>query len=120
MSLKLNLRSDLLSEEDVQQLTNEVCQTINYETDSEAELSTKEAAAGSKAVDPAIIGEIILTALSSGAVGSLFGVLKSYISRDSTLSIEITGTDGKSVKINAKNISSEELNNTISQLESIL
>lgn len=119
MNVKLNLRSDLLSEEDIHQLSNDLCQTINFETDSTAELSVKEAEMGSKG-DASIIGEIILTALSSGAVVALFNVIKSYISRDSKLSIDITGENGKSVKINAANIKSEVLKDTLAQLKSIL
>ena len=119
MDLKLNLRSDLLSEEDIQQLSSDLCQTINYETDSTAELSNEEAKMGSKG-DATIIGEIILTALSSGAVVALFNVIKSYITRGSNLSIDITGENGKRVKINAANIKSEVLNDTLTQLKLIL
>ena len=119
MDLKLNLRSDFLSEENIHQLSNDLCQTINYETDSTAELSNEEAEMGSKG-DASIIGEIILTALSSGAVVALFNVIKSYISRDSKLSIELTGENGKSVKINATNIKSEVLNDTLIKIKSIL
>ena len=119
MELKIKVFNDSLNDEDIHRVTNELNQAINYETDFTSILSPSDMNPGQKG-DPSILGEIILTAFSSGAIVALINVIKSYINRDSNLNIDITGKNGKSIKLNAVNIKSNALDNTLSQLKMIM
>jgi hypothetical protein len=101
MNAKLLLENSEMSEEDIQELAFTMMQSINQETDLTAKLPEETGGAGTKG-DAIAIGQLLLTALSSGTVVAMFQVLKSYIERKPALKIEIENTDGRKLKIDAE------------------
>jgi hypothetical protein len=111
MSVVLSLKSADLDEEDMQKLTSDLCRTIDKETPIDARIAESQSEVGSKGV-PIIIGTIILGAIKSGAIGSLFQILKSYIERKPTLEMEFECPDGRKWKISASNLTNEQIERT--------
>ena len=112
MDSTLQLIADDLSDEDLQKLTFELSKTLNDETDAKATLPEESGESGSKG-DPITLGTIIITALSSGAVVALFNVIKSYIERKPSLEFEFKRKSGQQLKIKAKQLSKDQMDQTI-------
>ncbi len=112
MGIKLSLATSSLSPEDLQDLTRELCDAVNDETDLEASLAQAADVSGSKG-DPVTIGVIVLAFITSGAAVKLMGVLKSYVERHASLQIELQRGDGQKLAITAENLRSERVEETI-------
>ena len=85
MNVKLSLHDNEMSDEDIQELTIELKNSVNQETELTAQLPEEAGSRGTKG-DMVIIGQIILAAVSGGgAIAALMSVLKSYIERKPTL-----------------------------------
>lgn len=103
MDVTLKVFSSGLAAEDLQDLTRGLCNTINKETELIATLPGESGKAGMKGA-PIELGQILLTALTSGTIVALFNVLKSYFERKPSLEIEFERTDGKKFKIQAEQL----------------
>ncbi len=112
MGVTVSLSTSSISSEDLHILTRDLCNTVNAETDLQAELSRGESVAGSKG-DPITIATIVLAFITSGAALKLMTVLKSYVERNSTLEIELDAGDGKKLKIKAENLTPERFQETV-------
>jgi len=77
----LTIAGDELDDEDLQDLTRQLCLAINQETDVEAELPEADTAPGAKG-DPITLGTIALAFISSKAAVALVGVLHTYFARE--------------------------------------
>ena len=114
MNLTLQLSSEELDDENLQNLTRQLCASIADETDIQAEIPSGDVAKGSKG-EPVTIGLILLKGIP--AVVALCGVLKAYFSRQPSLSVEIVKPDGTKIKIEAKNIA--QLEPLLAQLDTV-
>jgi hypothetical protein len=112
MAMEMQLRAELMPEEVLQKFTLEMMRTINAETDTEATLQQGLAGKGTRG-DAVTIGQIILTALTSGAVVALFGVLKSYFERKPSLEIDFKRPDGVDFKITASQLGRDQIDQTL-------
>jgi len=56
--------------------------------------------------DAALVGQLALTLVSSGAVTVLFECLKAYLSRERSLAIVLTRADGLKVEVTSRNVDS--------------
>ena len=101
-----------MSDEDVDTLSRDLCLALNRETDVRAELPEGPRVLGSRG-DPVTIGTILLASLTSGSAVALFGVLKSYFERNSSLEMELRRGDGRTLKVRSDNLSSGQLNRTL-------
>lgn len=120
MAATLSLRSDDLGEEGLQDLTADLCGTLNRETDIGAALAERPAPPGSKG-DLLTVGTIILTLLGSHGVGrALVEVLKTYVGRGRHLEVEIKGRGGDAVRISGDNLTPEQLSRTIEMVNKVL
>ncbi|QOL25655.1 hypothetical protein LP316_15390 [Thalassotalea sp. LPB0316] len=69
--------------------------------------------------DPVTIGQLALTFLGGGSAVALLEVIRAYISRNNTLSIELKNKDGSSINFTAENVNvcdSKELIETIQSM----
>jgi len=118
--VRLSISSDSLSEDEVQQMTRDLCSTLNRETDAKIRLDEQVGDASTKG-DLVAIGNLVISLLTSDMVGSLFRVLKSYFERSPSLVVEIKSGDGKKkIRIEAHDISSKEIDKTLVAARAIL
>jgi hypothetical protein len=119
MKTTLSISSSELSDERLQSLTGNLCRIITNETDIEADLCTGIAQEGAKG-ESITLGLIALTFLSGGSAVALLDVLKSFLSRDSTLEMTLERNDGAKLTINAKNMQREQIEETYSKARDFL
>ena len=118
MSIQLILTNDDLNEDSLQLLTQDLMQTLGSETDIQAEIVQGEAVQGSKG-DPVTLGVLALSFITSGAAVALIEVLKSYVTRSSSIQFEVKVGD-KVVKFNAKNIKADQIEQVISSVKQLI
>ena len=106
-----------LDEEDLQDLTRQLCMVINQETDVDAELPETDTAPGSKG-DPVTIGAIALAFITSKAAVELVGVLRTYFAREPSLEMELVSADGAKLTIRAKHFDGDQLQKTQGLIDS--
>jgi hypothetical protein len=119
MAVSLILSSKELSEEDIQELTSDLCQTIIMETDVDAKLGKGNKLDGTKG-EPITIGLIVLTLIKAGAGASLFKVLGSYFEREKSLIATFRRNDGTELTINVKNMGPQMIEETFNRGEKFL
>jgi hypothetical protein len=112
MDAILKLTAADLDAEDLQDLTRDLVKTLNSETDLHATLPEERGGPGTKG-DAITLGQIILTALSSGTIVALFGVLKSYFERKPSLELLVEGPDGRKFEVKAEQLSRNQVDQTI-------
>jgi hypothetical protein len=115
MDLTLNLSSANLDSEDLQTLTRQLCDSIADETEIKAEIPSGVVAQGTKG-DPITLGVIALAFLADGAAVALFEMFKAYFSREPSLVIKIVKPDGTTFEFSAKNMTPEQMQAFLSQL----
>ena len=109
MQARLFITAPDLTEVALQQLTRDLTLTLNRETEVEAEIAEEPGGSGSKG-DMGLIGQIVLTVLGSGGVAvALIGVLRSYVERSTSLTIEFTREDGRKLKIEGDDLTPERI-----------
>ncbi len=112
MNATMKINCDELASEDIQEITMEMMRVLNRETDVTASLPEESAQKGARG-DAVTLGQLALTALSGGAAVAMFNVFKSYIERRKSLVIEIKGDDGKTLSLNAENLSQQQFDPTL-------
>jgi hypothetical protein len=118
MSIQLILKNDQLNDDKLQALTEDLYQTLKRETDVDVQLAKGDSEQGSKG-DPITIGVLALVFLKSGAVLALIETLKSYLTFNSSLQIEIKNGD-KVIKLNAQNLKSNQIEHILTSLEQFI
>jgi hypothetical protein len=116
MSLMLNLSSTDLDEEELHQLTQELCESIASETEITAEIPSGAVVQGTKG-DPITLGVIVLAFLTSGSAVALFEIFKAYFNRQPSLTIKMTKADGTPFEMTAQNIKLEQIQALLTQLD---
>lgn len=119
MEVTLSISSEELSDSQIQALTKDLCRTIPKETDIEAELVEGTTQKGAKG-EPITLGLIALTFLSSGVAVALINVLKSYFERETSLEVNLRRKDGAKLMINAKNMRSDQIEETFNRAKEFL
>jgi hypothetical protein len=106
--------------EDLQQLTFEMINSLNSETDVNASLPEEEGGVGDRG-DVVTIGQILLAAVGGGgSVVALFEVIKAYFERKPSMQIEFKCADGKQMRIKAEQVSQDQIDQTIALGKSFL
>jgi len=96
---------------DLQRFTRELAVKLNQQPGIDASLPEGAAQAGSKG-DPITLGAILLQLSSGGGVFvTLIGVLKSWLERDPTISVEfeMQRQDGARLKIHADKVKPDSI-----------
>ena len=112
MNATMKLNCNELASEDLQEITMEMMRVLNRETDVTATLPEESAKKGARG-DTTILYQIALAALNGGAVVAMLNILKTYVGRRKSLVIEIKGEDGKTLSLNAENLSQQQINQTL-------
>lgn len=112
MSARLAIHAPELDPEELQELTRQLAETINRETDFQAELAETAGGAGDKGLMEDL-GKLILEGLGS-AVGPLIDCLKTVFERDA-IEMEFQCADGKqaSLKIRAADLEGQRVGETL-------
>lgn len=116
MSVRIKFDCPSRTQSDTQDLVDGLMRDLNELHGIEAAAATTPAPRGSKG-DVITLGEIVMALISSGAVVAAIGVFKSYFDREPTLEATIEGPDGETVKLNIKNVKSEQMSKAIKLLE---
>jgi hypothetical protein len=119
MKTTLILSSKNLSDEHLMDLTRELANTLNHETDVEVSLPEGRGGVGARG-DAITLGQIILTALSSGTLVALFKVLKTYFERKPLLEVEFQRADGQKFKVVAEHLKKGQLDQTLKMASDFL
>lgn len=113
--MNIILNSDI-DHEALHALTQQLCASINSETDIQAEIPSGAVQPGHKG-DPITIGTIALTFLSSGSAVALFNIFKAYFERDASFTIKAKKPDGTEVEISAQNMKLEQIQALLEQVK---
>jgi hypothetical protein len=113
MSARLAIHAPELDPEELQELTRRLAQTINRETDFQAELPHAASEAGDKGLAE-LFGLLTLDRLKS-AVEPLIEVLSLYFQRSESLAMEFQCPDGRAstVKIRATDLDGRRVGEVI-------
>lgn len=117
MAITLSLTSKELPEEILQDLTQDLCRTINIETDARARLLEKPPTVPGTRGEPITLGALVLAFLTSGTAVALIEILKTYFERSPSLEIELQRKDGHKLKISTSHIHPDQIHHTIGALQ---
>jgi hypothetical protein len=109
----LKIISSDLAAEDLQALTRELSQNLNRETEVNADLPEEAGGPGTRGGAVELVGQILLTALSSGTVAALFNILKSYLERKPSLEMEFQRSDGQKLRVRAEDLDKGQIQQTM-------
>lgn len=112
MKFNMILSSSKLDPEDLQKITLDMARAINSETEIEAQLLETTGEDGDKG-DPTMLGQIVLTALTSGTIVTLFNVFKAYFDRQQNLDVKMKDSKGRQISITAKQLCGDHFNQTL-------
>jgi Effector Associated Constant Component 1 len=114
MSTTLSVISPSIDSEDLDELTLDLCRTINSETEVTAEPAGAPTTQPGDKGDVLTIGSIVLGLISSGGVVvTLINVLKSYLERGRPIEIELEHPDGRKLKIKGDDVKQEQIDQTM-------
>ena len=100
-------------------MTEELAQTLRHEAGVNASLPKEQSPEGARG-EPITIGLLIITALSSGAVGAFFNSLTAYFQRSRKLEFTFERPDGESMTLRSENISEAERDRSLERLRSFV
>jgi hypothetical protein len=117
MPIILSLSSVDLDEEDMQELTRQLCRDLTDEAGIAAALGAEPSEAGAKG-DFEIIGQILIKALGAGgAIAALVGVLKAYVQRKPSLQFEFQMKGGDKLKIKADDLRADDMTKLVQTIK---
>jgi hypothetical protein len=119
MNVFLSIICDELSEDDLQKLTFEMCNTLNKETDTTASIVEQAGEAGHRG-DAITIGQLALTALTSGTVVAMFNVIKTYIGQRPSLEIKLKLPGGKDITIKSQHLQGDQFDQLVKMIKKSL
>ena len=115
MTINLTLNGPLIGQETIQQLTRDLCATINQQTDLKASIGERSAGISIRG-DPVTIGQIALAIVGvGGGATALIGVFKSYVERSKELRIKLKKTSGDEIEVSSKNIDTDEIKSFLNE-----
>ena len=112
MDTTLILGAGDLEGQELQALTRELAANLNRETDARAILPEGAGPLGARG-DAALIGQIVLTVMSTGTAAALLGVLKAFFERRPSLRVAIRRPDGSELEITASGLERQRLDQTV-------
>jgi hypothetical protein len=117
--MKISLSSPKLSDAKLYELTWSIRADLSSEAALDVDIEERESVSGSKGME-LVLGTIVLSFLTSGSAVAMFNVFKSYFDRDSSLEIELEGSDGRRFKINAQNMRQSQISRTLERVQELL
>ena len=117
MPITLSLSSVDLDEEDMQELTRQLCRDLTDEAGIAAALGAEPSEAGAKG-DFELIGQILIKAVGAGgAIAALVGVLKAYVQRKPSLQFEFQKKGGDKLKIKADDLRADDMTKLVQTIK---
>jgi len=117
MPITLSLSSVDLDEEDLQELTRQLCRDLTDEAGIAAAPATEPSEAGAKG-DFELIGQILIKAVGAGgAIAALVGVLKAYVQRKPSLQFEFQMKGGEKLKIRADDLRADDMTKLVQTIK---
>jgi len=117
MPITLSLSSVDLDEEDMQELTRQLCRDLTDEAGIAVALAAEPSEAGAKG-DFELIGQILIKALGAGgAIAALVGVLKAYVQRKPSLQFEFQNKGGDKLKIKADDLRADDMTKLVQTIK---
>lgn len=116
MEIKLSLSSDELDNDELQQLTRQLCLTLHEDAGVDASPDKQESAPGTRGAEWA---QIVIAAIGSGGVAvALVNVLTEWVKRKKSLILKVQDKDGRTIEISAENQNAAELTALLKSLTS--
>lgn len=112
MKISLQLEAPELSDEDLQQVTRDLCQTINDETAISADTQVGKTVPHGRG-EPITIGLLALTLLTSGTAVALCEVVRAYFQRNKSLKVVLKQPGGALFELSAENLRAGQYNQTL-------
>jgi hypothetical protein len=106
--------------ERVAELGRELVADLRKEVALEADHKTRDLSPGERAVDSALVGQVVLTFLSAGAATALLGCLKAYIERDRHLRFRLKKADGVEIELEAQHFSAQTFDELTRKVQEFL
>lgn len=107
MEITLSLSSDELDNDELQQLTRQLCMTLRDDAGMDASLAKQESTPGTRGAEWA---QIVIAAIGSGGVAvALVNVLTEWVKRKKSLTIKAEYKDGRKIEVTAENPNVPEL-----------
>jgi hypothetical protein len=119
-NLILTVSSNELDLRQIQEVTLDLCSTINRETDITAILAEETAEPGSRADLSTVLGTVILPFLTGGGAVALINVLKSYVDRGTEINFKLERKDGKKLELTSKNLKQDQTDQLLSAINKFL
>lgn len=119
MDVTLSMVSADLDPEDLQDLTLDLCRSLNTEAGVDAE-PVEAAAAGSTRGDVLSIGTLAVTFLTSGTAVALLNVLEAYFDRSPSVSVELARPDGTKLTLQAGDLRGGQFERTLTLAHELL
>jgi hypothetical protein len=117
MPITLSLSSVDIDDEDLQELTRQLCRDLGDEAGVAASPATESTEAGAKG-DFEIIGQILIKAVGAGgAIAALVGVLKAYVQRKPSLQFEFQKNNGDKLKIKADDLRADDMTKLVQTIK---
>lgn len=117
MPITLSLSSVDLDDENLQELTRQLCRDLSDEAGVAASPATESTEAGVKG-DFEIIGQILIKAVGAGgAIAALVGVLKAYVQRKPSLQFEFQRKGGDKLKIRADDLRADDMTKLVQTIK---
>jgi Effector Associated Constant Component 1 len=117
MPITLSLSSVDLDDEDLQELTRQLCRDLGDEAGIAASPAMESAEVGAKG-DFEIIGQILIKAVGAGgAIAALVGVLKAYVQRRPSLQFEFQKKGGEKLKIRADDLRADDMTRLVQTIK---
>jgi hypothetical protein len=117
MPITLSLSSVDLDDEDLQELTRQLCRDLGDEAGIAASPTMESAEVGAKG-DFEIIGQILIKAVGAGgAIAALVGVLKAYVQRKPSLQFEFQKKGGEKLKIRADDLRADDMTRLVQTIK---
>ncbi len=114
----LELKSQSLTTNELQMLTEELCDTLREEAGLNAMLATRPAEPGEKGVGSAL-GRLVVD-FAREAATPLLNAIGSFLVRSRELEVTLIGADGSTFTVKSKNVSADERGQTLADMNEFL
>jgi hypothetical protein len=118
MNMELYIQSNSVNSAQLHKLSLGLLSDINAQVSVSASIPKREIDPTAKG-DPITIGQLALTFLSGGSAVALLEVIKAYVARNSSISIELKDNKGGSISFSAENINSRECKEMLDKIQSM-
>jgi hypothetical protein len=119
MNIECRLSASNLDDEALHDLSYQLSRTLNEENDIDSRIASRNEGSHAKG-DPMALATLAITLLSTPAILALIKSIGEYITRNRSLEVEISRSDGAKVAVKANDLSAAAQERTQQMLENFL